>query len=152
MNPIFIRKELEKKKKEGAYNMNKLSIIGNLVKDPELRTTTSGVNVCTFTVAVNRKKTQNNQDPGVDYFRVTAWRALGDNCAKFLEKGKKVAVVGSVSLHTYESNGKQGASLEVLADDVEFLSPRVTDAVAATSPVDAQSGMTQVEVDDILPF
>ena len=131
--------------------MNKITIIGNLTNAPELRTTTSGVNVCTFTVAVNRKKTANNDNPGADFFRVTAWRGLGENCAKFLDKGRKVAVVGSVSLHTYESNGKQGASLEVLAEDVEFLSPRVTDAVAATSPVDAQSGMTQVEMDD-LPF
>lgn len=132
--------------------MNKTFITGNLTNAPELRTTTSGVNVCTFTVAVNRKKTANNDNPGADFFRVTAWRGLGENCAKFLDKGRKVAVVGSVSLHTYESNGKQGASLEVLADDVEFLPPRVTDAVAATSPVDAQSGMTQVDVDDILPF
>lgn len=129
--------------------MNKLTIIGNLTNAPELRTTTSGVNVCTFTVAVNRKKTANNQDPGADFFRVTAWRGLGENCAKFLDKGRKVAVVGSVSLHTYESNGKQGASLEVLADDVEFLSPRVTDA--ATSPVDAQSGYTVADPDE-LPF
>ena len=132
--------------------MNKLTIIGNLTKTPELRTTTGGINVCTFTVAVNRKKTASNQDPGVDYFRVTAWRALGENCAKFLEKGKKVCVIGAVSLNIYTTkDGKQGASLEVLADDIEFLSPRVSDAPAETK--DAQTGFTILENDpDGLPF
>ena len=132
--------------------MNKLTIIGNLTKDPELRSTNDGIPVCGFTVAVNRKKTQNNQDPGADYFRVTAWRQLGENCAKFLEKGKKVCVVGAVSLNTYTTkDGKQGASLEVLADDIEFLSPRVSDTPAETH--DAQTGFTILENDpDGLPF
>lgn len=121
------------------------------MKAPELRTTTSGINVCTFTVAVNRKKTASNQEPGVDYFRVTAWRALGENCAKFLEKGKKVCVIGAVSLNIYTTkDGKQGASLEVLADDIEFLSPRVSDTPAETK--DAQTGFAVVEDPDGLPF
>lgn len=132
--------------------MNKLIIIGNLTKAPELRTTTSGINVCTFTVAVNRKKTASNQEPGVDYFRVTAWRQLGEICAKFLEKGKKVCVIGAVSLNTYTTkDGKQGASLEVLADDIEFLSPRVSDT-PAEAPKDAQTGYTLVDDPDGLPF
>ena len=131
--------------------MNKLTIIGNLTKPPELRTTTSGINVCTFTVAVNRKKTANNQDPGVDYFRVTAWRQLGEVCAKFLDKGRKVCVIGAVSLNIYTTkDGKQGASLEVLADDIEFLSPRVSDTPAETK--DAQTGFAVVEDPDGLPF
>ena len=108
------------------------------------------MNVCSFTVAVNRKKTANNDNPGADFFRVTAWRGLGENCAKFLDKGRKVAVVGSVSLHTYESNGKQGASLEVLADDVEFLSPRVSDSPAEST--DAKTGYTVIDDPDGLPF
>ena len=101
--------------------MNKLHIIGNLTKDPELRSTTAGVNVCGFTVAVNRPKTQNNPEPGADFFNVSAWRVLGENCAKYLTKGSKVSVVGSVSVKEWESNGKHGASLEVKADEVEFL-------------------------------
>ena len=137
--------------------MNKITIIGNLTKDPELRTTNAGVNVCGFTVAVNRPKTQpnreNNTDPGADYFNVNAWRALGDNCAKFLAKGRKVCVVGRVSLRTWEKDGKHGASLEVLAEDVEFLSPRVSDMPTpeAPAPVVEPGGFTQVETDE-LPF
>lgn len=136
--------------------MNKLTIIGNLTKDPELRTTTSGVNVCTFTVAVNRKQSaqqrQGGQQPEADYFRVSAWRERGDVCAKYLQKGKKVAIVGAVSLRTYETqDGKHGASLEVTADEVEFLSPRQEQTEMTAPQVDEQSGFTAVETDE-LPF
>ena len=137
--------------------MNKATIIGNLTKDPELRTTQAGVSVCGFTVAVNRPKTQqnreNNTDPGADYFNVNAWRGLGENCARFLEKGKKVAVVGRISLRTWDKDGKHGASLEILAEDVEFLSPRVSDAPMPEepAPVVESGGFRQVETDD-LPF
>ena len=105
--------------------MNKLTIIGNLTADPELRTIPSGVSVCTFTVAVNRRYTSNKDDRQTDFFRVAAWRQLGENCSRFLSKGKKVCVVGEVSARAFE--GKDGtirASLEVTADEVEFLSPR----------------------------
>lgn len=133
--------------------MNQITIIGNLTKEPELRSTQAGVNVCGFTVAVNRPKTPNNPNPGADYFNVNAWRGLGENCAKFLDKGKKVCVVGRISLRTWEKDGKHGASLEVLADDVEFLSPRVSDAPVPEepAPVVESGGFTQVESDE-LPF
>jgi single-strand DNA-binding protein len=133
--------------------MNKVTIIGNLTKDPELRTTNAGVNVCGFTVAVNRPKTANNPDPGADFFNVNAWRALGENCAKFLEKGRKVAVTGRISLRTWEKEDKHGASLEIMAEDVEFLSSRTETATHAepATQVDPQSGFTAVETDE-LPF
>jgi single-strand DNA-binding protein len=126
--------------------MNKCTIIGNLVKNPELRSTTAGVTVCGFTVAVNRKKTANNPDPGADYFNVSAWRGLGDICGKYLQKGSKVYVCGSVSVRTWSKEDKHGASLEITADDVEFLTPR-----AESSPADAASGFQAVETDE-LPF
>ena len=103
--------------------MNKLTIIGNLTADPELRTIPSGVNVCTFTVAVNRRS--GKDDKQTDFFRVAAWRQLGELCSKYLAKGRKVCVIGEVSARAFE--GKDGtlrASLEVTADEVEFLSPR----------------------------
>lgn len=131
--------------------MNKLMIIGNLTKDPELRTTTTGLNVCSFTVAVNRKKANESE---TDYFRVTAWRQLAEICAKFLQKGKKVAVVGSVSVSTFTgSDGATRASLDVTADDVEFLSPRVSDLPPEEEKIDSRTGFTQVQMDtDQLPF
>ena len=131
--------------------MNKVTIIGNLTKAPELRSTNDGTPVCGFTVAVNRPKTKNNPDPGADFFNVNAWRGLGENCAKYLEKGRKVCVVGRISLRTWEKDGKHGASLEVLAEDVEFLSSRTDTPAEPSTPVDDASGMTVVETDD-LPF
>lgn len=105
--------------------MNSTHIIGNVSSDVELRTTTSGKEVCSFTVAVNRRKTQSNPDPGADFFRVSAWGERGKTCNKFLKKGKKVSVVGPVSVRAYvNSKGEAAASLEITADDAEFLSPK----------------------------
>lgn len=118
--------------------MNKVYIIGNLTKNPELRSTTDGTPVCGFTVAVNRPKTKNDPDPGADFFNVNAWRQKGENCAKYLTKGSKVAVVGRISLRTWEKDGKHGASLEVNADEVEFLSAR-------QNPVDELTGYEVVQ-------
>ena len=134
--------------------MNKLTIIGNLTRDPELRTTSTGVNVCSFSVAVNRKKTQNNQQPEADFFRVTAWRERGELCAKYLAKGRKVAVVGPVSVTTYQNNkGETVAQLEVTADEVEFLTPRDSQPSQPEPVKDAQTGYEQVPMtDDELPF
>lgn len=135
-----------------------MTIIGNLTRDPELRTTPSGVSVCSFTVAVNRRRRQGEEDQA-DFFRVNAWRELGENCAKWLIKGRKVAVVGAVSVSTYTGHdGKTYASLDVLAQDVEFLSSGVQaenqhDAPQPAPKVDAQTGFQQVEMDtDDLPF
>ncbi|MEG1891355.1 MAG: single-stranded DNA-binding protein [Clostridia bacterium] len=102
--------------------MNKITIIGNLTHDPDLRTTQSGIAVCSFSVAVNRRRKVEGQ-PEADYFRVTVWRAVAESCAKYLAKGRKVAVVGAVSIHHYVgSNGETKSNLEIEADEVEFLS------------------------------
>lgn len=104
--------------------MNKLTIIGNLTNEPELRTTTNGKDVCGFTVAVNRPK-RNGQDMGTDFFKVNAWEEKGRLCKQYLTKGKKVCVIGAVSVRTYTGNdGTTRANLEVKADEVEFLSPK----------------------------
>ena len=107
--------------------MNKVILIGNLTRDPELRTTPSGDSVCSFTVAVNRRRSSNAEagQPEADFFRVSAWRQLGENCAKYLAKGRKVFVSGPVTCRTYVGNdGQTRASLEVTANEVEFLSSR----------------------------
>jgi len=138
--------------------MNKLTIIGNLTRDPELRTTSSGVNVCTFTVAVNRRRSSQGGQPEADFFRVSAWRQLGENCQRYLAKGRKVAVVGPVSVNSYTGNdGTARFSLEVMADDVEFLSSRNEDAgYAPAAPVQTtapamEKGFQEVDDED-LPF
>lgn len=133
--------------------MNKLAIIGNLTADPQLRTTQQGLSVCDFTVAVNRrKKADGTQD--TDYFRVTVWRQLGESCAKYLSKGKKVYVSGPVSVRTYKAqNGDTRASLEVIAEDVEFLTPRDDQGQYSAPAQNSQNtGFTPVTNDNDLPF
>ena len=124
--------------------MNKIIIIGNLVRDPELRSTKEGLPVCTFTVAVNRRMGKDAEQ--ADFFRVTAWRALGETAAKYLTKGRKVAVVGTVGVSAYTAqNGECRANLEVTASQIEFLGGQTqqqTDAKAGFVPVD----------DEPLPF
>lgn len=146
--------------------MNKITIIGNVCANPTTRETQSGITCTSFTVAVNKRNRSSAAEgqPEADFFRVTAWRQLGEICQKYLAKGRKVAVVGPVSLNTF--TGKDGAThatMEVTADDVEFLSPR-SDAPAQTAaapdaaPADAPAGEKKapskyVEVeDDDLPF
>lgn len=148
--------------------MNKLTIIGNVTKEPEMRTTQSGLPVCSFNVAVNRRKGTQADQTEADFFRVTAWRGLAQTCHMYLAKGRKVCVVGTVSASAYTGNdGKARASLEVTAEDVEFLSPR-SDADAkeaayvqqereAIQNEPTQGSMLKqnsgfVEVDDELPF
>ena len=144
--------------------MNRLTIIGNLTRDPELRTTQSGNSVCSFTVAVNRRQSaqqrQNGQQPEADFFRVSVWNQMAVVCQNYLAKGRKVAVVGSVSVHTYQGqDGRTYAQLDVMANDVEFLTPKgeatanpEPQTVAVPQPVDPQTGFAQVEMDDELPF
>ena len=116
--------------------MNQVTIIGNLTADPEKRTTTTGKDVTTFTVAVNRRQRDANGNSVADFFRVSAWNELAKNCAAFLKKGNKVCVVGSVSIHTYTRNdGSSGANMEVMAQSVEFLTPKNN---SGFTPVDAE--------------
>ena len=126
--------------------MNCVMLIGNLVRDPESKTLTNGTNLCAFTIAVNGR----GKDQEAQFFRVTAWRQLAENCQRFLAKGRKVAVLGSISLNTYtKKDGTSGASLEVNADQVEFLSPKD----AAEQPKPPAEGFIQVDdQDESLPF
>ncbi len=108
--------------------MNKITLIGNLTRDPEVRSTPSGVTVCTFTIAVNRRFANQSGERQTDFFRINAWRQLGDTCARYLSKGRKVAVIGELQARTYEAtDGTTRMSLDVSADEVEFLTPKNAD-------------------------
>ena len=135
--------------------MNKLTIIGNLTADPEMRATPSGVTVCTFTVAVNRRFANSDGDRITDFFRINAWRQLGDTCGRYLAKGRKVAVVGELQARTYQAKvGTTRMSLDVAADEVEFLSPKETpdSATVQNGTVTPQSdGFTDMNTMDV-PF
>lgn len=105
--------------------MNKVYLIGNLTRDPELTTTTSGISVCRMSIAVSRRFSNAEGGRETDFFNVTAWRGTADNCAKFLKKGNKVAVSGSIQTRNYEkADGTKGFSVDIVADEVEFLSSK----------------------------
>lgn len=139
--------------------MNKLTIIGNLTKDPVTNQTNSGKTACNFTVAVNRRqRNQNSDHPEADFFRVAAWGALGESCQKYLSKGRKVAVTGAVSVSTYTAqDGTTRAQMEIkFAEDVEFLSSRQDGNEAGGSePAQSAPAVASVAVPvdtDELPF
>ena len=105
--------------------MNKVYLIGNLTRDPEISTTTSGISVCRMSIAVGRRFANAEGGRETDFFNVTAWRGTADNCAKFLKKGNKIAVSGSIQTRNYEkADGTKGFSIDIVADEVEFLSSK----------------------------
>ena len=99
--------------------MNKVFLVGRLTREPELRTTQSGISVATFTVAITRRM---NRDES-DFINIVTWRGLADNCAKYLVKGQQVSVVGELRTRSYDAKDGSGKRYvtEVQADDVEFL-------------------------------
>ena len=104
--------------------MNKIVLIGNLTKDPETRTIPSGATVCSFTIAVNRRFSDSNGEKVTDFFKINAWRQLGEVCSRYLAKGRKVAVIGELQARQYDGKNGTQMSLDVSADEVEFLTPR----------------------------
>jgi single-strand DNA-binding protein len=118
--------------------MQKIWLVGNLTGDPQSRVTQAGKNVCSFTVAVNRRHKKDE----TDFFRVSVWDRLGELCQQYLAKGRKVAVTGSVSVSTYSAqNGEVRGSLNVTADEVEFLTPKAQEQT--------KEGFTEVSSDDL---
>ena len=105
--------------------MNKVFLIGNLTRDPELTETSGGVSVCHFSIAVNRNYTSGDGERQTDFFNVTAWRGLADTVSRFCKKGSKVAVSVSIQLRNYEDNsGQKRTAVDIIAQDVEFLSSK----------------------------
>ncbi len=130
--------------------MNKIQIIGRLTADPELRSTGIGVQVCSFTVAVNRRFNREE----TDFFPVTVWREAAVNCNKFLAKGSQVGVCGSLQIRRYDDkDGIKRTAIDLQADEVEFLSARNESAPASPNnkPEVKVSELDEVEDDD-MPF
>ncbi len=105
--------------------MNKVFLIGNLTRDPELTETPSGVAVCHFSIAVNRNYSSGDGERQTDFFNCVAWRGLGETIARYTKKGKKVSIVGTIQTRTYENNqGVKVPAIDIVAQEVEFLSPK----------------------------
>ena len=142
--------------------MNQCFLIGNLTKDVELRTTQNGVANCAFTLAVHRRFKNAQGETETDFFNIVAWRQLAELCAKYLSKGRKCAVTGSIQNRSYQAqDGSKRYVTEVIADNVEFADSRPTDGSRPRTdnpppppePTNANpsGGFTEVD-DDELPF
>ncbi|HKL94193.1 MAG TPA: single-stranded DNA-binding protein [Clostridia bacterium] len=120
--------------------MNKVIIIGNLTKDPELSSTNNGIMYCKFTLAVSRNYSKDGKRE-TDFLPIVVWRTQAENCNKYLKKGSKAAVSGSIQTRSYEANdGTRRYVTEIAADEVQFLSTK--------SDV---SGAEEADFDDIKP-
>ena len=133
--------------------MNRIFLIGNVCKAPESSVTPKGITKCTFPIAVDRDFKVDGEKVA-DFFRIQAWRQLGDICYRHLSKGRKVAVIGELHASTYEAkDGTTRMSLDVVADKVEFLSPKpeAADNGEAMQEQKPAEGFTDISSDDI-PF
>lgn len=108
--------------------MNKVFLIGNLARDPELRNTTNGIPVCTFSLAVSRRFKSANGTNETDFLNIVVWRGQAESCAKYLKKGSKAAVSGSIQNRNYEVDGVKKYATDIVADEVQFLSNRSFDS------------------------
>ena len=135
--------------------MNKVYLIGNLTRDPELSTTSSGVSVCRLSIAVGRRFSNADGERETDFFNITAWRGTAENCAKFLKKGNKIAVSGSIQTRNYERpDGTKGFAVDIIADEVEFLSSKNdgnSDGGVGVAPAQPVADLQPID-DDNLPF
>ena len=111
--------------KNGGIGMNKAMLVGNLTRDPERRTTQSGISVTSFTVAVQRRfKSQDGQQQA-DFINCVAWRQTAEFIAKYFTKGSRIGIVGTIQTRNYEdSNGVRRYVTEVVVDEAEFVTSK----------------------------
>lgn len=140
--------------------MNKVILLGRMVKDAELKYTPSNVAVASFTVAVDRKFAKQGEEKQADFINVVAWRNTAEFVSKYFTKGQMIALCGSIQVRNWEdSEGNKHYVTEVIADEVYFAGKKEADATpkAAAKPSAnlqalAQNDFVEVEQDDDLPF
>ena len=143
-------------------SFNRVILAGNMTRDPELRFTNDGIPVCSFGLAVNRRRSKSEE---VDFFDVSAWRELGETIANYKKKGDPILVEGRLQYPTWEAqDGSKRSKVDVVADNVQFLSgPRDGDGQGGTpsggqqrSRAGARAGRDDVELNeedfDDIPF
>lgn len=143
----------------GNLNLNKVILGGRLTADPELKTTPSGVSVCSFSLAVNRKYTKEG-DQATDFINCTAWRATSEFLARYFRKGSSVCIVGSIQTRSYtDKDGNKRSATEVIVDEVMFVDSKSDNASASGNagsqgymPDAYANGAADYSDDDDVPF
>ena len=128
--------------------MNKAILMGRLTREPELRTTQSGISVLRFTLAVDRRFKNQSGEREADFVSCQAWRQTAEVIAKYFNKGSKLAIVGSIQTGSYEKDGQTVYTTDVVADEAYFVESKNSDGGGYTAP----NGMTAVPNNSELPF
>ena len=140
--------------------MNKVYLIGNLTRDPEMRSTNTGIPVCNFSIAVNRRFTRNAaQQNETDFFNVTAWRQTADFVSKYFRKGSMIAVQGSLQSRSYEDKNENKPwvlSMEAILDfantvELEAVKPLLDSQIEMNTAI-AREGLSNVYVRGVLLY
>jgi single-strand DNA-binding protein len=140
-------------------SFNKIIIVGNLGRDPELRYTAQGTPVCTFSMATNDRRKDRNGEPQdhTTWFRITLWNRLAETASQYLQKGKQIYIEGRLRVEEYlDRDGKPRHSLEVFATDMQFIGTRGDDlsheTSATTTTSQCESNSQPDLTDDTIPF
>lgn len=141
--------------------MNKVILLGRLTRDPELRTTPSGVSVCSFSIAVNRRFAKEGQQTA-DFINCVAWRQTAEFICKYFTKGRMIAVVGSLTTGRYEKDGQTHYTTDVTVDEAYFADSKNSSSNSSDSAVRSDDSNTAsfginddfmpTPADDDLPF
>lgn len=138
--------------------MNKVVLIGNLTRDPELQTTNSGKSVCRLGLAVQRRFANAEGERDADFFNIDVWGVQGENCHKYLKKGSKCAIFGRIQISSYDApDGSKRNSTTIVAEEVEFINTNRGDSsenysAPAEKPAKKQTAELEEIDDDSLPF
>ncbi|WP_461246613.1 single-stranded DNA-binding protein [Treponema sp. R6D11] len=143
--------------------LNKAIIMGRLTRDPELKTTPSGVSVCSFSVAVDRRFVRQGEERQTDFINCVAWRTTAEFVSKYFTKGRMINVVGTIQTRSWDdADGKKRYATDVVADEVNFCGDKRAEGSSASSapssspaaeePVPHDEGFVAVDLDDDLPF
>lgn len=141
--------------------MNKVFLMGRLTKDPELRMTATGTPVCSFSLAVDRSYVRQGEERKADFFNIVAWRNQAEFCKKYLTKGTKIIVIGSIQNRTWDDqNGQRHYATDIIAEEINFAESKRNDGMqqapqSMAAPIatpDSGSGFYPIEDDSDMPF
>ena len=147
-------------------SFNKVILIGNMVADPELKTTPTGVNVCSFRIAVGRRFVKTNEQPQTDFIDIVAWRQQAEFVAKYFTKGKPILVCGAIQSRNWQDKeGNKRTTVEIIADEITFVERKSVSEGFSDPGIDSNSSASsystsyesapkfeEISSDDDLPF
>ena len=139
-------------------SFNKVILIGNMTADPELKQTQTGTSVCSFSIAVNRRFSKNEQGQTVDFINIVAWRQNADFVCRYFKKGSSICVTGSLQTRNWtDGQGQKRYATEVVIDEAHFVDSKSESgaefgAPAFSTPREAAPKFEELSNDDDLPF